>query len=215
MTAAFRICAIRLSELKSKLPRVPLARRAAIVRRAVGPRGLVLVFVGLVLATPGCGSKSKAPAQPAAAEAEQKGDEPEIKPAVKVEKKPVEAKPAEPVARKVPQDPMKWQVADLQAALSAQDGRFVPAVIFFSMQNLNGQKQAQDLKGLLVTAGRMKDDVSISLPLSPAPAPASVTASKPVVPGSPVGPSPAPTGTGRKRPRMGGAGFGGGLKSGS
>jgi hypothetical protein len=213
MTAVFRICTIRLSELKSKLPRVPLAHRAAIVRRAVGPRGLVLVLVGLVLAAPGCGSKSKASAQPAAAEAEQKGEEPDVKPAAKVEKKPVEVKPAEPVARKVPQDPMKWQVADLQAGLSAQDGRFVPAVMLFSMQNLNGQKQAQDLKGLLVTAGRMKDDVSISLPLSPAPAPASVTASKPVVPGSPVGPSQPPTRSGRKRP--GRDGFGGGLKSGS
>jgi hypothetical protein len=176
----------------------------------------VLLFVGLALAAPGCGSKSKAPpAQTVAAEAEQKADEPDAKPAAKVEKKPVEAKPPEPVARKVPQDPMKWQVADLQAGLSAQDGRFVPAVMFFSVQNLNGQKQAQDLRALLVTAGRLKDDVSISLPLSPAPASASVTASKPVVPGPPVTPGQPPTGTGRKKPRMGGAGFGGGLKSGS
>jgi hypothetical protein len=214
MTAVFRICAIRLEELKSKLPRVSVARRAAMVGRAVGPRGRALLFVGLALAAPGCGSKSKAPAQPAAAVAEEKTDEPDVKPAAKVEKKPVEAKPPEPVARKVPQDPMKWQVADLQAGLSAQDARFVPAVMFFSMQNLNGQKQAQDLKALLVTAGRLKDDVSISMPLSPAPASASVTASKPVVPGSPVTPGQPPTGTGRKK-RMGGAGFGGGLKSGS
>jgi hypothetical protein len=211
MTAVFRNCEIHLAELKSKVPGASLARTACRARRAVGPRGLLLLFLGLAVAAPGCGAKSKAPAQPAAAEAEQKADEGEAQPVAKVDKKPVVAKAPEVVTRKVPQDPMKWQVADLQVGLSAQDGRFVPAVMFFSIQNLNGKKQAEDLKGLLVAAGRLKDDASISLPLSPAPVPASVTASKPVAPTAAVTPGQRPTKSGRKRP--GGRGFGGGLKT--
>jgi hypothetical protein len=133
-------------------------------------RSTVLILgVCLAFALSGCGnsSKPKPAEQPAAAaEPEEKAEAPAEKPA-KIQKRP-EAKPAPPpVARRRPDDPMKWDVADLQSGLSAHDGRFVPAVVGFSMQHLNGAKQAGELKGLLERAGQLKDDPGVSLPLSP------------------------------------------------
>jgi hypothetical protein len=184
--------------------------------QAASPKGLLFLCVCLAMGAPGCGhSKSKAPAQTAAAEAEQKAEEPAEKPPEKapekIAKKPVEAKPAAPVARR-PQDLTKWQLADLKSGLSAHDLRFAAAVLFFSLQNRNGKTEAQELKGLLESAAGMPDDTSISLPLSPAPVAAAVTAAKPVVPGAAAAPAQAPaTPTLRQGSRSPGK-FGGGLK---
>jgi hypothetical protein len=179
--------------------------------QAAGSRGWLLLGICLALTAPGCGSKSKTPAPTVAADAEQKAQEPAEKPPAIAEKKPpvVAAPPAAPV-RHVPQDVTKWQLADLQAALAAHDLRFVMAVLVFSVQNRNGQKEAQDLKALLASAGQMKDDPSIALPLSPAPVPATgaVTASKPVVPGQAAPPSQPAAGR-KSRRSFGGGGFGG------
>jgi hypothetical protein len=189
-------------------------RRVCPAWQAAGSRGLLLLGVCLALTAPGCGSKSKTPAHTVAADAEQKAEEPAEKPPAKVEKKPpvVVAPPAPPV-RHVPQDVTKWQLADLQAALAVHDLRFVMAVLMFSVQNRNGQKEAQDLKALLASAGQMKDDPSIALPLSPAPVPVTgaVTASKPVVPGPAATPGQPPAGR-KSRRSFGGGGFGGKLK---
>ncbi|HET6328438.1 MAG TPA: hypothetical protein VFG04_27395 [Planctomycetaceae bacterium] len=204
MTAATR-------ELKSQRPIV------CKVCQTAGPRGWLLICLGLAIVMPGCGRlKSKSAAPAATADAEKKAEEPDPteKPPIKVEKKPVEVKAPAPVVRHVPSDLSKWQLADLQSALSAQDLRFVGAVMLFSVQSLNGKKQAQDLKGLLESAGRMKDDASISLPLAPAPAFGPMTAAKPVVPGAAADPSQpaAPSGRKKKPGRLAGGGFGGGLK---
>ncbi len=158
----------------------------------------------------GCGksSKPKAEAQPAAADAEQKAEQPAEKAPAPAAEKPAQVKPA-PIARRRPQDPMKWEVVDLQSGLAAHDGRFVPAVMFFSIQNPNGAKQANELRTLLERAGQLKDDAMITLPL--APAPITSTAAKPVVQGPapvtpPAGATPTPPGS--RGNRRGGRTFG-------
>jgi hypothetical protein len=147
-------------------------------------RATVAVFgVCLAFAAPGCGNSStpkNPPAQPAVAANAEEQEAPAEKPPEKVEKKP-EAKPAPvPLVRRRPQDPRKWEVADLRSGLSAHDARFLPAVMVFSMQHLNGAKEAEELRALLERAGQLKDDSSITLPL--APAPTATTAAKPVTP---------------------------------
>jgi hypothetical protein len=109
---------------------------------------------------------------------------------------------------------MKWELADLQSGLSAHDARFLPAVMIFSMQHLNGAKQAEELRALLERAGQLKDDPSITLPLAPAPTAATpATAAKPVTPPTAsTPPANAAAAPGRGMRRMGGkmgGGFGG------
>lgn len=188
------------------------------VCQPAGLRGWLVICLGLAIALPGCGrlkSKSAAPAPTAEAEKKAEDPDPAEKPPIKVEKKPVEVKAPAPVVRHIPSDLTKWKFADLQSALSAQDLRFVAAVMVFSSQSLNGKQQAQELKGLLETAGRMKDDPSVTLPLAAPPAFGATTAAKPVVPGAAAAPGqPAAAAAGRKkRPgKLTGGGFGGGLK---
>jgi hypothetical protein len=169
-----------------------------------------LAFFGVCLAfaAPGCGNSStpKNPsAQPAVAAADEQAEAPAEKPAAKVEKKP-EAKPAPPLARRRPQDPTKWELADLKSGLSAHDARFLPAVVVFTSKHPN---DAEDLRALVERAGQLKDDPSITLPLAPAP----TTAAKPVTPPTASTP-PANTAAapGRGMRRMGGkmgGGYGG------
>jgi hypothetical protein len=178
---------------------------------------LAVLCVSFVFAAPGCGNSSTPKAakeQPAAAaNEEEKVEAPVQKPPAKVEKKP-EVKPAPaPVAHRRPEDPTKWDLADLQSGLTAQDARFVPAAVNYSKQHPNGAKEAQDLRGLLERVGTMKDDPSITLPLAPAPVAAPVTAAKPVTPAPATAPAnTAPAAKGMRRP---GGGFGriGGQKS--
>ncbi len=181
-------------------------RAASGACQAVGTGGLLLLAVCLAFAAPGCGNtKTKAPAaQPAAAEAEENAEAPVEKAPAKVEKKPA-APP--PVVRHRPNDPSKWELVDLQTGLAAHDSRFLLALMIFATQH-SGAKPAGELQALLERAGQMKDDPSISLPLSPAPVAAPVTASKPVTPApgaTPPAQGPAP---GRRAPRRMGA-FGG------
>jgi 2-oxoglutarate dehydrogenase E2 component (dihydrolipoamide succinyltransferase) len=179
-------------------------------------RAKVVVFGAcLAFAAPGCGNSStpkNPPAQPAvAANAEEQAEAPAEKPPAKVEKKP-EAKPAPaPLARHRPQDPTKWELADLQSGLASHDARFLMAVMIFSMQHPNGAKQAEELRGLLERAGQMKDDSSITLPLAPAPVAATATAATPVTPptaATPPANGAAPPLSGMRRM---GRGMGGGL----
>jgi hypothetical protein len=166
--------------------------------------GRFLLICGcLIFIAPGCGSSSKpkASAEPAAAEAEEKAEEPAPVVPAKFQKKPV-AKPAAPeVVQLTQKDPMKWELADLQSGLSARDPRFMPAVLIFSMQNPSGAKRATELRGLLERAGQMKDDPSVPLPLAAAPAPVSqVSASKPGTQGPPVAtPATPPAAGGRSK----------------
>ncbi|HEV3304262.1 MAG TPA: hypothetical protein VG055_31725 [Planctomycetaceae bacterium] len=175
-------------------------------------RATVAVFgICLAFAVPGCGNSSTAkntPAQPAvAANADEQAEAPAEKPAAKVEKKP-EAKPAPPVARRRPQDPTKWELADLKSGLSAHDARFLMAVVAFTSKHPN---DAEDLRALLERAGQLKDDSSITLPL--APAPTTATAAKPVTPPTAsTPPAKAAAGLGRGMRRKGGK-MGGGLGS--
>jgi hypothetical protein len=179
---------------------------AAIFRATVTLLGVCVVF-----AAAGCGNspKPKAPEQaPATAAAEEKDEAPVEKPPAKAEKKP-EAKPAHPpVARRRSDDPTKWELADLKTGLSAQDARFIPAVVAFGMQH---PKQADELRALLERAGQLKDDPAITLPLSPLALPAAVTtASKPVTPSPATPPADKNSGSQGRR-RMGGrmSGYGG------
>jgi len=174
-------------------------------------RATVAVFgVWLTFAAPGCGNSStpkNPPAQPAvAANTEEQAEAPAEKPPAKVEKKP-EAKPAPaPLVRRRPQDPTKWELADLQSGLASHDARFLLAVMVFSMQHPNGAKQAEELRGLLESAGQMKDDSSITLPLAPPPAATTATAAKPVTP--PTASTPPANGA---APPLGGTRMGRGL----
>jgi hypothetical protein len=174
-------------------------------------RATVAFFgVCLAFAAPGCGNSStpkNPPAQPAVAAADEQAEAPAEKPAAKVEKKP-EAKPAPPLARRRPQDPTKWELADLKSGLSAHDARFLMAVVVFNSKHPN---DAEDLRALVERAGQLKDDPSITLPL--APAPTTATAAKPVTPPTASTP-PANTAAapGRGMRRMGGkmgGGYGG------
>ncbi len=169
--------------------------------------GLLLLWVWLAFAAPGCSKSSTAKTptnQPAAAaDADEKAEAPAEKAPVKIEKKP--AVPV-PVVRRRPKDPMKWELADLQTGLAAHDLRFVPAVLVFSVQNPNGAKQAEELQALLERAGQLKDDPSITLPLTQPPASAQATASPAAGPAAT--PPAKPAGTFNKRPKRVG-GFGG------
>jgi hypothetical protein len=173
-----------------------------------------VVGVCLAFAVPGCGNSStpkNPPAQPAVANAEEQAEAPAEKAPAKVEKKP-EAKPAPaPLVRRRPQDPTKWELADLKSGLASHDARFLVAVTIFSLQHPNDAKQAEELRGLLERAGQMKDDSSITLPLAPAPAATTATAAKPVTPPTATTPpanAAAPALGGVKRM---GRGIGGGL----
>jgi hypothetical protein len=182
-----------------------------VFRAMVRPAQLLLLCGSMALALPGCGNSSKpkaAPEQPPAeANAEEKAEAPAEQPRGKLGKKaPVEEKPAAPapVARHRPDDPTKWQLADLKSGLAAHDLRFVPAVMVFSVQN-QGSKRAKELQDLLVGAAQMKDDPSITLPLPPQPTATPVTAAKPAPPTAPATPpAGAPTPNAAKRmPRFG------------
>ena len=184
----------------------------SIFRAMMRPAQWLLLCGSMALALPGCGNSSKKAApgqQPAAANAEEKAEAPAEEPRGKLGKKaPVEEKPAAapvPVARRRPDDPTKWQLADLKSALAAHDLRFVPAVVIFSMQN-QGSKRAKELQDLLVSASQMKDDSTITLPLPPQPTATPVTAAKPALPtAAPVTPpagAPTPN-AGKRMPRFG------------
>jgi hypothetical protein len=183
------------------------SRRAACGFRQVGRfGGLLLLCVWLAFAAPGCGKSSTAKTptdQPAAAaDADEKAEAPAEKPPVKIEKKP--AVPV-PVVRRRPKDPMKWELADLQTGLAAHDLRFVPAVLVFSVQNPNGAKQAEELQALLERAGQLKDDPSITLPLTQPPASAQAAASQPAA-GPAATPPAKPSGFSKRPRRLGGFG---------
>lgn len=177
-------------------------------------RATVAVFgVWLAFAAPGCGNSStpkNPPAQTAvAANAEEQAEAPAEKAPAKVEKKP-EVKPAPaPLARRRPQDPTKWELADLQSGLASRDARFLVAVTIFSVQHRNGAKQAEELRGLLERAGQMKDDPSITLPLAPPPTTATAATAQPVTP--PTVSTPPAKGT---APPVGGIRMGRGVSGG-
>jgi hypothetical protein len=176
------------NDFQPRIVVVDIARREALgLWQATRSAQWLLLCVSLTVALTGCSKATKHKAssdeQPAAAKAEEKAEAPAEQPPAKAEKK-AEEKPAAapaPVARHRPEDPTKWELADLKSALAAHDVRFVPAVLFYSMQN-QGSKRAKELQELLATAGQMKDDSSIGLPLPPPPAPTPVTAAKPAMP---------------------------------
>jgi hypothetical protein len=179
-------------------------------RRPTGLGGLLFLSAGLMLLAAGCSKASKprsSEAAPAAAKAEEKAEAPAEEPPLKLaQPKKAPAKPAAPPPVEIVQkDPTKWDTADLQTGLTTHDPRFVPAVLIFSMQNMNGAKQAEELRGLAEKAGQMKDDLTVPLALPTAPLVTPVSASKPVVPGSVV----TPPGRGMRRPGRGGVRPGG------
>jgi hypothetical protein len=164
------------------------------------------VLIALVTLTfGGCSgsSKPKAETAPVATNEEEK---PEAPAPAKIEKKAVAAKPPVPQG---PRDPSKWKLADLKAGLSDHDITFVPAVLLFSMQSPNGPERAKDLRGLLESAGQMKDDATVPLPIPGSPV-VSAAAAAPVPAMGPQTPAPEKP-AGRKRP--GGPGkIGGGYR---
>jgi len=187
------------------------------------PATALTLGAALILSAAGCGKVDK-PRQTAeeAAQAEKKAEAAAapVEPP-KPEKKKEEPKPAPVVeVRHVPADPTKWVLADLQAGLTNHDIRFVPAVVFFSLQHANDANKATELKALLETAGKMKDDPNPQVPLPAAPvattaAPSSATTPGTIpilpLPGSTPGKPSGPAG-GRRARRMGGA-YGGAKQS--
>ena len=153
--------------------------------------GCVLSLLGLALVLPGCSKASKPqPSADVAAAAEEEKPAVPAQPAAKVDNKAdaakgAEAKPAEAPLRHLPSDITKWEFDDLKASLSTRDFRFLIAVVVYSSRNV-GAKRARELRSLLETAGKMRDDATVILPLPPIASP--VTASKPVVPGPAAAP---------------------------
>jgi hypothetical protein len=185
------------------------------------PATALTLGAALMLSAAGCSKVDKPRQTPEeAARAEQKAEPAAAAPAEPPKPEKKEEPPAKPApvveVRHVPADPTKWVLADLQAGLSNHDIRFIPAVVFFSLQHANDAQHANELKGLLETAGKMKDDPNPLLPLPAAP----VATAAPAVPATiPVLPLPGTTAAGKptapegRRPRRLGGGIGAGKQS--
>jgi hypothetical protein len=185
------------------------------VVRSIGLCGCWLLIALGTLFAGGCGnsSKPKAESAPVATNEEEKAEAPAAPAPAKVEKKAVAAKPATPLG---PRDPSKGTRADLKAGLSDRDITFVLAVLQFSNQRPNGPERAKELRGLLESAGQMKDDATVPLPMpgslvvSSAAAPAAVPAMGPQTPATAT---PAPEKPASARKLLGGPRLGrGGLR---
>jgi hypothetical protein len=162
--------------------------------------------LAILLPLAGCGSAKKskdaavAQAEPAQEEAKEEGAAAEAPPPpakkaskFKFIKAPEKAADSPPPAAST-KDFMKWNTADLDAAIARKDLLFIPAVIAYSAGGAEDATRAAELDDLVHKVGRMKDDPTIPLPLPAGPhAAATQQAGAPTTEPSPAATPAAPT----------------------